>query len=255
MAVKKRRRRAVGRNGFGQAALSALIVCISVAAMMIAAAAIFLKVDDIKVSGNMVYTADEIIEASGIDRGESVVTALLKGKKVTSGLDYVKSTDVRIELPTTVVISVAENRAVARIMINGRYYHLAADCTVLNDSDDSGSLIDIYGLKSASPVKEGNILSVSDEEQTNLSHLTMVLSAIADRGIESGIKKIDVSNISNISFDYIDRFTVSFGSGENAEYKIDKMLKTIQQLESTDTGVLDVSKDGETRLIPYSSGR
>ena len=70
-AKRNRRRR---RRGLGPAAA---FVCFAlVLAALASAAVIFFKIGSITVTGETVYTSEEIIEASGLEKGESMYLSI-----------------------------------------------------------------------------------------------------------------------------------------------------------------------------------
>ncbi len=61
---------------------------------------------------------------------------------------------------------------------------------------------------------------------------------------------IDVSAVSNPSFDYLGRFTVKLGSNENTEYKFGMLLSAVEQLAAGDRGTIDLSIDSKAHFSP-----
>ena len=71
---------------------------------------IFFKVGKISVSGTEKYTAEAVVDAAGIEKGESLLT-LGKAKKagnILAALPYVKEVQIGIKLPDTVNINIVE---------------------------------------------------------------------------------------------------------------------------------------------------
>ena len=97
---------------------------------------------------------------------------------------------------------------------------------------------------------EGKMLEVDPEQQTMLDALVNILTAIRQADVVAKVKNVDVSNISNATFTYDAIYEVDFGSGVNADYKINKLISIVSQLEEGVKGRIDLSKEGRTHFIP-----
>jgi hypothetical protein len=68
--------------------------------------------------------------------------------------------------------------------------------------------------------------------------------------MQDKVTGIDMSTISNPSFDYMGRFTVKLGSDENIEYKFGLLQSAVQQLKDGDYGTIDLSIDKQAHFSP-----
>ena len=75
---------------------------------------VFFKVSRIEVKGNSIYTADEVIKASGIETGDNLffINGIAAGSRVAVKLPYVDSVQINRGLPNLVTIVVTESKAV-----------------------------------------------------------------------------------------------------------------------------------------------
>ena len=91
-----------------------LIIMLAVVAAIVFGVAIFFKVTTIEVQGNTLYSAEDVIAASGIEPGDNL---LLVNKATTAGnilaaLPYVEEVrGIVRSLPDTVVIQIQESEA------------------------------------------------------------------------------------------------------------------------------------------------
>lgn len=91
-----------------------LIIMLAVVAAIVFGVAIFFKVTTIEVQGNTLYSAEDVIAASGIEPGDNL---LLVNKATTAGnilaaLPYVEEVrGIVRSLPETVVIQIQESEA------------------------------------------------------------------------------------------------------------------------------------------------
>ena len=109
--TQKRHRRRRGRFGFLYKLLSFLVIL----AAIVVGCVIFFRVNQITVEGNSRYSAQEIIDASGVELGENL---LLINKPQTSGnitrkLSYVQNVAVIRRPPDGLTLRITESTAAA----------------------------------------------------------------------------------------------------------------------------------------------
>ena len=83
-----------------------------------------------------------------------------------------------------------------------------------------------------------------------MNYLTELLNLIFKSGLYKDISEIDASSIANITFRYMDRFTVQMGKHERLEYKLDKLDSVLQYVSENETGTILLVNDREPRFIP-----
>ena len=109
----RKRRRSRGRLGplFKLLCLLALVVALT------AGATVFFRVEQVVVTGNSRYTQEEIIEVTGIEQGDNLYgwNKFAIAQRLRETLPYIGEVSIRRALPSTVVITVVEWEAVARI--------------------------------------------------------------------------------------------------------------------------------------------
>lgn len=84
-------------------------------------ATVFFQVETVAVTGNSRYSQEEIIQATGIQTGDNLfrMNKFQIAHQVLQGLPYVEEITIRRSLPSTIVITVKEWDAVARIEAPG----------------------------------------------------------------------------------------------------------------------------------------
>ena len=118
MAARKnrnRQRRRRGRFGFLYKLLSVLIIFTAILAGCVA----FFRVNEVEVTGNSRYSAEEIIAAAGVEIGDNLF--LVNKPQTTAGimrrLPYVEQVTPVRRLPDTMEFHITESEAVAVIQI------------------------------------------------------------------------------------------------------------------------------------------
>ena len=109
----RKRRRSRGRLGplFKLLCLLALVVALT------AGATVFFRVEQVVVTGNSRYTQEEIVEVTGIAQGDNLYgwNKYAIAQRLRETLPYIGEVSIRRALPSTVIITVVEWEAVARI--------------------------------------------------------------------------------------------------------------------------------------------
>lgn len=222
-------------------------------AAMLAGISVFFKVSNIVVEGNGRYSAEQIILSSEIEIGESLlfINTFKATSKLFSTLPYIDEAKISRKLPDTIVISVEEAYPLASVSVSGFYYILDKNCSVLEKTDYSGSIgtIAIKGIEPILPTVGGK-LQLNRPDNAKMNYLTELLNLIFKSGLYKDISEIDASSIANITFRYMDRFTVQMGKHERLEYKLDKLDSVLQYVSENETGTILLVNDREPRFIP-----
>ena len=246
---RQTRRRTKRKNAL-YTPLAFVVIC----AALIFGMSVFFRVSKIEVVGAESYTAEEIIEAAGIEVGDNLffIDRSGAGSRVTTKLPYIEKASISRNLPSTVTIHVTESRAIACLTVEGEMWALDSGCKVLSQTTtaDMGDLILVTGLTAEKPVV-GEKLTGQDAEQTKIEFLAALLEALSARGMEKDITGIDMTNLACPVFDYEGRFQVKLGKNEDLDYKLDRLLSVADQLGEGNSGTLDLSIDDR---VHFSQG-
>jgi cell division protein FtsQ len=252
MAARRnnRRRHRRGRFGFLYKLLS---VCLILAAIL-AGCVVFFKVEEVAVSGQNKYTADEIIQASGIRRGDNLflLNKVQTYRKILSALPYVDQVSLRRGLPNTVIIAVSECTPAVCLEWEGSWWILDAKGKLLEKTDRNGvgGLAVVTGLTPILPTP-GSKLAVGDENSAKLKSLIQLLEALSARGMMDQVDSVDLSQSSEIAMGYGGRFTVELPMlAEDFDQRTRWLEATLAQLAENESGTIDLTGDDAVRVIP-----
>ena len=188
---KSRPRRRRGRFGFAYKLLSVLLVI----AAVVAACLVFFRINQVTVTGNARYTAEEIADVSGIRTGDNLI-ALSKSKiaaRIRTRLPYVQSVSIRRALPDTVILTVTEHTAAAAVSDGANWWYISAQGKLLETVSSPGQIIQITGLTAVEP-ELGGKLTVSEEYENRLTYVLSLLSALDSRGMLADCTALDCSS-------------------------------------------------------------
>ena len=253
MARRKHTKRRRGRGSFGflYKLLSVLVIC----AAIIAAMTLFFRVDNIVVTGQKRYTAEEIQAASGVELGSNMY--LLNKydvvRAITGELPYIEDIRVNRKLPDTLLIEVRESGRPFALVQDGSAWLVSGSGKIVEQlpEEEAGLYGRITGCQLLAPAV-GSSLALATEYASQQSSLLALLRALDDAGLTENADAISLDELSYLKMDYIGRFTVRMDYGADYEWELKKLTATLakEQIQSNMTGTIDLRLKGdEVRLI------
>ena len=259
-----------------------LLRLVSVAAVVVAlmmAISIFFRVETVSVLGSQKYTPWDVSEASGIQKGDGILT-LSKARvagKIRMALPYVDEVKISVTLPGTVNIEIKELQVTYAISSqDNSWWLISADGDVVQQIENSAAsgYTRIFGVQADAPRTNTRVTAAADQipesetteateegeigetqpgaeltlptqlMETNAQRLDAALSILQSlerNGVIGQVASVNVQSLSEIYLQYGQRFQVRLGTAENLDYKIRYMNQAISQMEDYQTGQLDVS--------------
>jgi len=220
---------------------------------IVLAMSVFFKISRIEVSGNSLYTTEEVIAASGIYEGDNLffLNRIAAGTRVAVKLPYVESVTINRGLPNIVRIVVEESKASACVDIDGVYWTVSSGGKCLGpvDADKTSEFAAVTGIALETPA-EGSDFEAKAGEQEKLDYLLDILDQIHARQLVDKVTGIDMTELNCPVIEYEGRFNVKLGANDNTEYKFGKLLAAVEQLGADDAGTLDVSEGNKVEFKP-----
>lgn len=258
-----------------------LISVLTVVVALMLGLSVFFKVGRITVSGAEVYQPWSVVEASGISKGENLLT--LSRARATSqilaNLPYVKTVRIGIKLPDTVNIEIEESNVAYAIKDDqGTWWLMDSDAKVTEMINNSvaGNYTQVLGVTLSAPkVGETGVPTEAQAETvetqpgeetlptvapivvTGAERLAVaqeILKALEANDIVGGAASVDVSQVDDIVLWYGSQYQVNLGNSDNITYKITCMYDAILQMSDYQTGILDVSFtqwENQVALTPF----
>jgi len=251
---RERRRRRRGRFGFLYKLLSFLVIF----AAILVGCVVFFRVNEVVVTGNSRYTAQEVIQASGVELGDNLflVNRPQTAQRILRKLPYVENAVPVHRLPDTVELHITECVPAAALRYEGSWWLLDARGKLLEQGDKSiaAGLPEVLGLHPLEPAV-GEWLKVDVAEQTRLEGLQGLLTALNDRDMAGEVTGfIDLSANSVIRFGYGEELTVEVpveGDFALRVYSLQQTLETFAQRGEAVYGTLELTYgDSKAYLLP-----
>jgi cell division protein FtsQ len=246
------RRRRVGRRA-RSAAIYTPVAALLILFIPLFGVSVFFRIARIEVTGASKYSAEEIIRVSRLETGDNLIFADhdAAARRIRAEMPYVNEVKITRRLPDVLAIEIRESVPIAAVTAEGRLWVIDSGGKILEESGSAGAagLIRVTGITPAEP-KPGEKLAVPEESGTRRAYLIDILDAIEKAGMSADIDSLDVSNISNITFQYRGRFTVRFGSGGDASYKLQKLVSYAEAIDGGEEGTIDFTGENGTHFVP-----
>lgn len=256
MARQRRHSRPSRRRGRFSGLYKVLSILLAAAAVVVACI-VFFRVNTIEVTGNVRYTAEEVMEASGIQTGDNLIA--LSGSRVSAAirtqLPYVENVAIRKILPDGVVLKVTERVAAASVdSAEGRW--LISSHGKLLELDDGGvQTIQISGLTAVGPYP-GGMVQASSEEQLTLDYVKQLLTVLEGQGMLTRCMSLDCTATTSMTLEY-GIYRIKLPRGGDYDYYIRLALSALEvglsegKIQEGQSGLLDLTvADGRARFRP-----
>ena len=241
---------------------------IAVVLAVVIGLSVFFNVERVVIYGNEAYSAWTIQEASGIEKGQSLLgigRPRACGKIITA-LPYVKTARIGIKLPDTVNIYIEEfDVSYAVEAADESWWLITSNGKIAEQTDKAAanSYTKIKGIQLVGPVvgEQAIALEVFEPEATEAEGATeetetpvitvtandrlkaalLILESLEANEIVGEIASVDVTSIYNMELMYGQRYQVKLGDTSKMDKKISQMKQSVARLNEYQSGILDVS--------------
>lgn len=225
--------------------ISLLMVVVAVATVL--SCTVLFDLRTITVQGDTRYTAQQVIEASGVVTGVNLMRLNTRKAKaaIESQLPYAETVTISKKFPFDLVIKVMEPTMQAAVQGEGQFTIISGSGKVLGTTDAAEGMPVFEGLT----MTEGeNGPTVSDPEM--LARLFAIHQAIEEQGL-ADVTLIRSLSATESAFVYQGRVTVYIGSTEELAYKLRFAVYLLQnEIRADEYGQLDASDPGKGSFNP-----
>lgn len=236
---KKRRPHRISNTNFKFKFLTML----AVVAVLILGLIIFFKVQHIEVVGNEYYTAQQIIDNSGVHIDDNLLS-LSKASvsaNIHKSLHYVEEVQIKKKLPGTVIIIVTEAKVTYSIQdSSGNWWLIDKNCKVL-DSVDVQSAKEhtvIKGLQ-IQPPELGRQIKPAAADGADMAELSakenaleQLLPLLEENPLAQEIVTVDLSTSYDIVLWYGTKYEIKLGTTERLEDKLQFLRSVVDKLKN-----------------------
>lgn len=269
----KKRTRRLNRTGFR----IKLLTMLGVAAAVVLGFLIFFKIQTVNVvfevngeelteeelpavaakTGHQYYTAEEVIEKSGIQLGDNLLT-LNKASvaaSIKSELRYVSQVQVKLSFPSSVTLLITEFEISYAIQDEtGSWWLINREGCVLDPATEQEAKTHLFvegvAIRTPTPGKVFELVGADGADETELSAkkaaILQLLQTLEDSSeIAKMIVSIDVSASYDLSMWYGTQYQIRLGTTEELAYKfayLEQILAHFKEQNQTNlSGVIDIT--------------
>ena len=243
------------RNYHVRSSLYAPLALILIAAAAIVFLSLFFRVSIIQVKNDTVYTDEEIMAASGIEKGVNLlfINNFSAVSSIYATMPYVESVSLKRAMPNRIILEVTGSEAAACVSFGDDYWLINASGKLLEkiDARAARSFIRVEGMEPLQPVA-GEIMTVSEENTGTDVFLYELLGQFRLRNIVKKIDWVDLSDLNDPRFSYDGRYTVILSSTTDLSRRLSLIESAIAQLAEGDAGTLELEMAGESSKVFFS---
>ena len=252
-----------GRKPLGKTARRVtLLLAVLAMAAVTALLCVFLlfKVADIQVTGDPVYSQEEVLALCDYAIGDNLLFAPTQSQeeRLESQLPYVEEAQVIKHFPNTLEIRITAAQTAASVSSGGGWLYVSSQGKILElGAEPAAATMQVTGFVSTA-TQPGQYLQA--EDATALSALQEILTALTQREMITQCTRLDLTDLYDIRLWYQDRVECKLGSTAELTYKLDFAYDALinptteNRIGDKETGVLDLSYAADAHKAGFEAG-
>ena len=252
-----------GRKPLGKTARRVtLLLAVLAMAAVTALLCVFLlfKVADIQVTGDLVYSQEEVLALCDYAIGDNLLFAPTQSQeeRLESQLPYVEEAQVIKHFPNTLEIRITAAQTAASVSSGGGWLYVSSQGKILElGAEPAAATMQVTGFASTA-TQPGQYLQA--EDAAALSALQEILTALTQREMITQCTRLDLTDLYDIRLWYQDRVECKLGSTAELTYKLDFAYDALinptteNRIGDKETGVLDLSYAADAHKAGFEAG-
>ena len=244
MARRRRNnRRRRGRFGVLYKLLSVLVIC----GAIIAALTLFFRVDTVVVTGQERYTQEEIVAASGVEKGDnlSLLNKNAVRQRIQDALPYIERVKrINRKLPDTLLIEVEECGTPLAVVQDGSAWLVSPLGKIVEQlpAGQAEGYAVIDGCQLLTPTV-GTKIALATEYNAKKESLLDLLAALEEAEMLDQVEAIHLEDASTLTMEYGGRFLVEMPYRADYQRKLQTLRLAVEKLETNQTGTIQLLQE------------
>ncbi len=212
-----------------------LIVVLGIGVLL--SVTLLFNINKINIKGEVDYSNETVIKASGIDFGDNLVRLDAKAaeQKILSSMVYVEKADISKKYPDTLEITLEKCVPVANAEYDGGVLLLSPNGKILeNIEEPQADIITVKGLEPTS-FNLGEYITSDDENKAQIYY--DIINALG-KCKNSNVISIDITDKYNILINYDNRITFEAGNSNEIAYKVKLADTVLEDLNDNKKGIM-----------------
>ena len=237
------RRRRRGSSGFLYKLLSMLAIC----AVIIVALTLFFRVETIVVTGTERYTAEEVIQASGVQTGDNLflLNKPTVNQRIRDALPYVERVKrINRKLPDTLLMEVEECGTPLAVVQDGSAWLVSPLGKIVEQlpAGQAEGYAVIDGCQLLTPTV-GTKIALATEYNAKKESLLDLLAALEEAEMLDQVEAIHLEDASTLTMEYGGRFLVEMPYRADYQRKLQTLRLAVEKLETNQTGTIQLLQE------------
>lgn len=208
----------------------------------------YFKIDNYVIKGNISHSDEEIIDAMGIDKDQSIFTLKIKDLEdriITMG--GIEDVEVKKVVPDSLVVNIVEEKNIGYVQVDDGYLLVGADLRISEFTDyltdeEMDKMVKIVGAGYKSLAVGNEVSSLERENQFLQDLLNHVLFTIT--------KEVDFSSENGKALIKIKPDTlVRLGSLSETDYKLSVVEKIVSDLQNKEVNAKEIILDNTPNAV------
>lgn len=216
-----------------------LIIIFVVLAMIFLSFTYFFRIKTIDVSGNTLYTTEQVIEQSGVKTGDNLFRTDTKAveNRISSAFPYFESVIVKRNLASTLTITVKEATPAVSINYNDNEFMVVSTTGRILEtglSSPRDGTAEVYGME-MTELRSGT--QYKDKDSIKKTVLDEIITESKKLGLNK-ITKIGMTERTDIRLIYNGTIKIKLGSSQDIPFKLSYIKSVIDKLGDDYSGTL-----------------
>ena len=222
-----------------------LLICV----VIVLAPTVFFRVSQVHMIEDTQYDAEEMIQTSGIQKGDNMLFLHSNNikEKLKQAYPYVDTVTLKRKLPSTINIEVTERVASLSVERDGKYLLMDMSGKALEVVDKiAPKTVEVIGVKT-DDVQVGHTISQKNKKMTAIMDL---MGLMTQYGMNTKVRGIDMQKAFEVKMQYDDRYIILLGDLSDLEHKIQFLQAILKESSLPDSGIIDLTDDKEAHYRP-----
>lgn len=229
-------------------AKAAGVMCLAIVLVCLLFISPLFNVRSIYVRGNNYLTSKEILDASGISKGNNIFAInTTDATRNIEKLFRVEKCEIERTLPGKVTLSITENAEKAYVKVNSGYAGIDENGRVMVLTKSCEMDCPLVSGVTAVDTQKGEFIKLEDENAKEKSELLIkILSQLSVRGMIPQVKTINIKDTEKISLTLVTKTLVNLGrdgeeNKDTLEYKIAFLKAILDEDYPKNGGIIELS--------------
>jgi hypothetical protein len=221
----------------------------------------FCRVNTISIHNNSAVSTEQILEAANIKSNKHIFAVNVKKIEaaVLETSPYIKSVQVKRNLPSEIVIEVEEHKAAYCVFILNRYYLVSDNLLVLEQISEAEMITHSSALLTLPEINTDNtnkeIFGIGKKlvfvEQEDNDFVEEILKTISESTLSGSLTSLALHEEANITAIVNDRYMLRLGNKKELAKKIDMCVESMEYLQTNMPSVTGTLFAWSTKQVTF----